>query len=98
MNRPYFSPSARRDLLDILDYIARDKPRAALAYIERLEVECQALANHPQSGTLRDDLLPNLRAWSFGEYVIFFRPADDGIEIARVVHGACDYNRLFGDK
>jgi toxin ParE1/3/4 len=97
MNRPYFSPSARRDLLDILEYIARDKPGAALRYVERLEAECHRLANNPHSGTQRDDLLPNLRAWSFDSYVIFFRPADDGIEIVRVVHGARDYDRILGE-
>ena len=30
MSRPYFSPSSRRDLADILELIARDKPGAAL--------------------------------------------------------------------
>ena len=95
MSRPYFSPSARRDLLEILEYIARDKPGAALRHVERLEEECWALANNPQMGAARDDLLPHLRAWSVGKYVIFFRPADDGIEVVRVVHGARDYGKLF---
>jgi len=95
MSRPYFSPSARRDLLEILEYIARDKPGAALRHVERLEESCRTLAKNSQLGTVRDDLLPNLRDWPVGKYVIFFRPADDGIEVVRVVHGARDYGKLF---
>jgi toxin ParE1/3/4 len=95
MSSPYFSPSARRDLLEILEYIARDNPGAALGHVERLEETCQMLAENPHSGTARDDLMPNLRAWSAGNYVIFFRAADDGIEVERVVHGARDYGKLF---
>ena len=95
MNYPYFSPASRRDLFEILDFIARDKPGAALRHTERLEEACWALAKNPQSGTARDDLLPNLRAWSVGKYVIFYRPSEDGIEVVRVVHGARDFGKLF---
>jgi toxin ParE1/3/4 len=95
MSRPYFSPSARRDLLEILEYIARDKPGAALRHVDRLEEACWKLAKNPQLGSERDDLLPNLRAWSVGKYVIFFRPAEDGVEVVRVVHGARDHGKLF---
>ncbi len=95
MKRPFFSPSSREDLREILEYIARDNPGAALKHVERLEQTCLMLAENPQMGTARDDLLPNLRAWSFRKYVIFFRPASDGIDVVRVVHGARDYGKLF---
>lgn len=95
MNRPFFSPSSRDDLREILEYIARDNPGAALRHVERLEEACWMLAKNSQMGTARDDLRPNLRAWSVGKYVIFFRPATDGIDVVRVVHGARDYGMLF---
>jgi toxin ParE1/3/4 len=82
-------------LSEILEYIARDKPGAALRHVDRLEEACWMLARNPASGTARDDLIPGLRAWSVGDYVIFFRRADDGIEVIRVVHGARDYGQLF---
>ncbi|MCI0334122.1 MAG: type II toxin-antitoxin system RelE/ParE family toxin [Planctomycetes bacterium] len=75
--------------------MAHDKPGAALRHVERLEEACWMLAKNPQSGAARDDLIPNLRAWSVGKYVIFFRAADDGIEVVRVVHRARDYGKLF---
>lgn len=95
MSRPYFSPSSRRDLADILELIARDKPGAALRHVERLEAACWTLARNPDIGTARGDLLPGLRAWSVGSHVIFFRRSDDGVEVVRVVHGARDYAQLF---
>lgn len=95
MNRPYFSPSSRRDLTEILEYIAKDKPGAAVRHLERLEQDCWLLATNPGMGTSRDDLLPNLRAWSIGNYVVYYRPAADGIEIIRVVHGSRDEKVLF---
>jgi toxin ParE1/3/4 len=95
MSRPFFSPSSRQDLIQILEYISQDNPGAALRHVERLEEECWLPARNPEMGTLRNDLLPNLRAWSMGNYVIFFRPTADGIDVVRVVHGARDYPSLF---
>lgn len=40
MSRPYairYLPAAEQDLLDILDYIARDDPRAARGFVNRVE-------------------------------------------------------------
>jgi toxin ParE1/3/4 len=93
MSRPYFSPSSRQDLLDILEYISRDKPGAATAFVEKLENECWMLANNPGLGSVRDDLMPELRCWSVGKYVIYFFTAADGIDVARVLHGARDVGR-----
>jgi len=58
MSEPCFSPTSQRDLREILEYIARDKPGAALRHIEKLEETCWFLAGNPEAGTLRDDLLP----------------------------------------
>jgi plasmid stabilization system protein ParE len=37
MNRPEFSPRAVVDLDDILAFIARDKPQAAVKFVARLK-------------------------------------------------------------
>lgn len=95
MSRPYFSPASRRDLHEILKYISRDKPGAALRHVEKLEQACWTLARNPQMGTAREELMPNVRVWSEGNFAIFFRPVIDGAEIIRVVHGARDFDALF---
>ena len=47
-----FAPSARRDLLDILEFISRDKRMAAASWIDKIEEKCAFIAgtrpNRPQ--------------------------------------------------
>ena len=38
------APSAQRDLSDIYNYIARDKPIAAANWVEKLEEKCRLIA------------------------------------------------------
>lgn len=95
MGLPYFSPAAQRDLNEISEVIARDKPAAALAFIEKLRGQCQLLANRPEMGFRRDELARTLRVWPVGRWLIFYRQSEEDIEIVRVVHGARDLPRLF---
>ncbi len=47
-------------------------------------------------GDPRDDLGPGLRSFPFRKnYVVIYRPLDDGIDMLRVFHTAHDYPRLF---
>jgi toxin ParE1/3/4 len=64
--------------------------------VDKLEQTCKALAKNPLMGTARDELLPNLRCFSVGNYVIYYRPVADGIDVVRVLHGARDESNLFG--
>lgn len=95
MSEPFFSPTARQDLLDILEHIARDKPGAATAFVDRLERECWFLAANPLVGTLREDLVAELRLWTVENHVICFQPTNVGVEIVRVLHGARDLAAIF---
>ena len=47
-------------------------------------------------GQQRDDLRPNLRSFTHGNYVAFFYPMAEGIEVAAVVHGARDVYEALG--
>ncbi len=40
MTKPVYTSAACQDLADILNYIARDKPNAALAWVEKIEAKC----------------------------------------------------------
>ena len=50
-----FAPSARQDLLDIFDYIARDKPTAAANWIDKIEEKCGLIATMPAMGEKRPE-------------------------------------------
>ncbi|MGB6042080.1 MAG: type II toxin-antitoxin system RelE/ParE family toxin [Pirellulales bacterium] len=95
MARLVIAPLAEQDLGDILTYIARDKPEAAVKWVQKIREKCAFLADNPEIGERR----PELKTGEFlgslvGSYVIFYRPIDAGIEIARVVHGARDTRNL----
>jgi len=47
MSGYYFTPTARADLESHQDYIARDRPLASLAWVERLGERCRTLAQNP---------------------------------------------------
>ncbi|MSR58851.1 MAG: type II toxin-antitoxin system RelE/ParE family toxin [Planctomycetaceae bacterium] len=92
---PFFTPSARRDLIEIFEYISRDKPGAASRLVDRLESKCVSLATNPDVGFRRDELAVGLRVWPVESWLIFYRLVDSDIEIVRVVHGARDLPHLF---
>jgi toxin ParE1/3/4 len=95
MNEPFFSPLAVADLEGILEYIARDKPLAAIAFVETLKDKCYTLARFPLLGELREELIPGLRMFPVGSYVIYYRPEGGGVRIERVLHGARDVGTLL---
>ena len=93
---PYLiAPLAQTDLEEIWRYVARDNPRAADRLLARFRDKFLLLAGQPEMGEWREDLRPNLRAFTAGKYVIYFRPAENEIEIVRVLHSARDVRALF---
>jgi len=48
------------------------------------------LAQTPLAGRSRDDLVSNLRSFPVGNYIIFYTPVSDGIEVVRVMNGRQD--------
>jgi toxin ParE1/3/4 len=52
-----FSPAAQDDLMEIAVFIAQDKPKRALTFVEELEASCETLAHQvalrPNAGSMR---------------------------------------------
>ena len=95
MSEVRFSDAAQSDLLDIVVFIARDNPRAAEDWLAAIEERCRLLADHPLTGEPRPGFgVAGCRSVSAGAYVIFFRPMQSGVEIARIVHGSRDLGQL----
>lgn len=89
------SAAARMDLEEIWLYIAQDNPDAADRFIRAIISRFPKLAMTPELGRRREELSPRLRSFPLNNYVIFYRPTENGIEIARVLHGARDLPPLF---
>lgn len=88
-------PEAESDLDEIWWYIAQDNPHNADRLLDRIQERCLALADFPQMGTSRDDLKAGLRSHPVGNYLIFYFPLTDGIDIVRVLYGARDVESLL---
>jgi toxin ParE1/3/4 len=89
------SDTARSDLDEIWLYIAEDNIEAADRFIQQIVLRFPKLVARPDLGRRREELLPRLRSYPVGRYVIFYRPFDNGVEIIRVLHGARDLPPLF---
>lgn len=95
MPQIFYAPEASNDLVGIAEHIARDKPEAARRWVKRLCETCEMLATNPEAGELRAEFgVPGCRSFSKGNYVIFYRAAKNGIEVARIVHWNRDLNNL----
>ena len=95
MAKARLSRLAEQDLLEIWSYIARDNPAAADRFIDLLTEKCELLAESPKIGRRREELSPRLRSFPVGRYVIFYRIAERGIEVARILSSYRDLGQFF---
>ncbi|HUT09631.1 MAG TPA: type II toxin-antitoxin system RelE/ParE family toxin [Thermoguttaceae bacterium] len=79
---------AELDLAEIWTYIARDNPDAADRMIRRIDQRLRVLLAEPTMGEPMEQYRPGLRATAVGNYVIYYSPTPEGIEVYRVLHGA----------
>ena len=86
----YKRPLAFADLAEIWSFIADDSEAQADRFLELVEAKLNLLATQPRMGRLRDDLIPELRSFPIGRYIVYFFPASDGIDLVRVLHSARD--------
>ncbi len=93
------SELAEEDLLQLADYIAEQNPRAARRFVKYVRKRISTLAFMPSLGAAwADSPIPDLRFWPltrYKNYVIFYRPIVNGVEIIRILHGARDIPRLI---
>nr|WP_231625057.1 type II toxin-antitoxin system RelE/ParE family toxin [Novosphingobium sp. AAP93] len=91
------TPLAQSDIEAISDYIAQDNPAKARAFARELIDKCQSLSKNPARYPLAERLPGNrVRKATHGNYLIFYLVYPDGVSIARVLHGATDYEAKLG--
>lgn len=85
-----FRLSARSDIANIHEYVARDNPQAAKRVVAAIERATDRLSIFPLSGrigaveTTRELVIPRL------PYIAVYRVTEDTVEIIAVYHGARD--------
>jgi toxin ParE1/3/4 len=87
--------SAEADTRAISKRIAVDNPQAAEQWLEGLDRTLALISSYPGMGEQVDQLDPGVRRHSFGSYLIFYVPIENGIELRRVLHDARRIDEFF---
>lgn len=96
MRRVERTPQADSDLLEIWFQIRSDGESRANDVLRKIEKACTNLGQFPESGRLRDELLPGVRSLPVAKsFLIFYRIRPKSIEITRVLHGSRDLKTVF---
>lgn len=91
--RVILNPAASADLAQLYRDLSdrTGQPRTALRYVSLLRDRCERIADVPEQGTRRDDVLPGLRVVGFRRRVaIVFRFDGRRVEILRLLYGGRD--------
>ncbi len=79
---------ARRDLLEIGRYIARDDPEAARRWIQRLRTRAHGAAEHPLSGrTVPEFQRDDIREVFLKTYRIVYLVREETVDVLTVFEG-----------
>ena len=89
------SDEAVTDLIDLWTYIAEDSPERADQFVEQIQEKCETLAETPMMGRERSELLPGMRSFPIGRYLIFYRIVEETLQVVRVLSGYRDLDALF---
>ena len=90
MGRVFVTTAAEQARVEIWLHIAQDNPVAADRVLDEIDEKSLAYSRQPEMGDPRQDLGSDVRCFSVGNYVVIYRPVEDGIVILLVVHGARD--------
>ncbi|WP_298624245.1 type II toxin-antitoxin system RelE/ParE family toxin [uncultured Legionella sp.] len=87
-------PKAVEDLESIYLYSTREFGiKRTEDYILAIDSSFQRLADDPLIARKCDYIHPDLRAFNVGSHIIFFKTADYGIAVIRVLHQSMDFKR-----
>ena len=93
----------QQDIIDIYTYIGQRNSDAAERVVDAIEGSIASLKEFPGIGSVwsaNDPRLSGMRVVPvspYRNYLIFFRPIEDLVEIYRVVHGARNLDRIVDE-
>ena len=92
------SDRAQKELDEIWTYIANRNIAAADRMTDQFVRKFEMVARQPHLGESAGHLSPGLRRVFSGNYVIYYEVVADRVSISRIVHGARDTLRIFGER
>lgn len=93
-----YLPTAEADLMEIFDYVIKDKPSAASALLETFDTTVSQLAIFPELGTVpKDARLQRIgyRILIVEKHLVFYVVKEECVQIRRIIHGARQYGFLL---
>jgi toxin ParE1/3/4 len=100
---PHYRPEARIDIAEIGLYFAERNQEVESRFYLELDKTIRMLADSPNLGErcqFRNPETKGMRIWQvskFSNYLIFYLPKDDQLDVVRVIHGARDYAAIFNN-
>ena len=97
----HYEAEASQDLAEIFDYLVQRNETVADRFYDAVENTVRQLVRSPYLGErcqFRKTKTKGMRIWQvsgFSNYLIFYRPQNERLEILRVLHGARDYASMF---
>ena len=101
MSEPYairYLSTAENDLIEIIEYIKKDNPTAAISQLEKFDKSISQLAMNPSLGVIpKDERLNKLgyRMLIVDKYLVFYVVKTETVQIRRIIHGARRYSFLL---
>ena len=92
-----FLHTANADMTAIFDWIVEASGHATVAqnFILRIYDRCEQLADFPEIGVARDDLVLGIRMLAFERRAsIFYRIAEGEVQITNVLYRGRDYDSI----
>lgn len=98
MGQILFTPLASEDLQEVWAYLAEKADReTANKFLVEIKNKGENVSSFPESGRVRHEFLLNLRSFPFKNYVVFYLPLVDGIEVLRILHSSRDIQQVFDE-
>ena len=104
MARYFITPRAWRELNREADNLEeRAGPETAVRFFDSALQTFAALAETPQAGQrcgFKRPALRRVRRWhikGFENWLIFYNPKRDGVQVVHIIHGARDIEALLGE-
>lgn len=89
---------AIQDIEQMADYLARQSGLdQGERFLNKLDAKFSKIAQFPNLGRQRDEILPGLRSLPMDNYLILYMLIGQDVEIFRVVSGYRDLSALFTD-
>lgn len=93
-----FHPLAVEDLDALDDFIAKDSPLRAIAFVRRIKSRCETLSLMAERGPLRPDLGEGVRLLLCERRVVIaYRVEEASVTVLRIFYAGLDYWALLDD-